>query len=71
MNRVKEKTKQKGKALFHPIRAALTGKTAGPELDKLVPIFERGKHLTLPSPVLGVRERFVEFLAIIEKGDAG
>jgi len=27
VNRVKEKTKQKGKALFHPIRAALTGRT--------------------------------------------
>ena len=32
-NRVKEKTGQKGKALFHPIRVALTGEGGGPELE--------------------------------------
>ena len=29
----KERTGQKGKALFHPIRVALTGENGGPELD--------------------------------------
>jgi len=66
VNRVKEKTKQKGKALFHPIRAAVTGRTAGPELDKLVPIFESGKHLNLPVPVIGVRDRLSQFLTALE-----
>jgi nondiscriminating glutamyl-tRNA synthetase len=32
---VKEKTGAKGKELFMPIRAALTGKVHGPELDKV------------------------------------
>jgi nondiscriminating glutamyl-tRNA synthetase len=34
----KEKTGTKGKELFMPIRAALTGKTTGPELDKVFAI---------------------------------
>ena len=41
-NRLKEKTGQKGRALFHPIRIALTAAADGPELDLLVPAMERG-----------------------------
>jgi glutamyl/glutaminyl-tRNA synthetase len=44
--RVKEKTGQKGKALFHPIRIALTGESGGPELDLAVPAIERGAQLS-------------------------
>ena len=44
-NRVKERTGQKGKALFHPIRAALTGDGGGPELDLAVPAIDRGAAL--------------------------
>ena len=33
---------QKGQALFHPIRVALTGETEGPELDLLVPAIDTG-----------------------------
>ena len=35
----------KGKALFHPIRVALTGEGGGPELDLAVPAIERGAAL--------------------------
>ncbi|HSC25927.1 MAG TPA: glutamate--tRNA ligase, partial [Vicinamibacterales bacterium] len=34
--RVKQRTGQKGRALFHPIRVALTGEAGGPELDLAV-----------------------------------
>ena len=44
-NRLKERTGQKGKALFHPIRVALTGEGGGPELDLAVPAIERGALL--------------------------
>ena len=44
-NRVKERTGQKGKSLFHPIRVALTGEGGGPELDLAVPAIERGAQL--------------------------
>jgi glutamyl-tRNA synthetase len=36
----------KGKALFHPLRLALTGREAGPELAKLMPLIGRAKILT-------------------------
>ena len=62
IGRVKELTKQKGKALFHPIRVALTGRESGPELDKLVPIYERGKKLELPRRIPGIRERLGKLL---------
>ena len=43
--RVRERTGQKGKALFHPIRLALTGEAEGMELDLAVPAIERGAGL--------------------------
>jgi nondiscriminating glutamyl-tRNA synthetase len=63
-DRVKQKTGQKGRALFHPIRIALTGASDGPELDLLVPAMDRGAELA-PSagiaPIAGARERAEEF----------
>jgi glutamyl-tRNA synthetase/nondiscriminating glutamyl-tRNA synthetase len=44
--RVRDRTGQKGKALFHPIRLALTGEAEGVELDLAVPAIERGAKLT-------------------------
>ena len=44
-NEVKARTGQKGKALFHPIRVALTGRAEGPELDLAVPAIDRGAEL--------------------------
>jgi len=43
--RVRERCGQKGKALFHPIRLALTGEPEGLELDLAVPAIERGALL--------------------------
>ena len=51
--RVRERTGLKGKALFHPIRAALTGADGGPELDLAIPAIERGA--ALPSQAAVVR----------------
>ena len=45
MNRVKERTGLKGKAIFHPVRVALTGAESGPELDLAVPAIDRGSQL--------------------------
>ena len=44
--RVRERTGAKGKALFHPIRLAVTGEPEGVELDLAVPLIERGAALT-------------------------
>jgi glutamyl/glutaminyl-tRNA synthetase len=58
--RVRQRTGQKGRALFHPIRVALTGEAGGPELDLAVPAIDRGAELprsTGVALVLGCRER--------------
>jgi glutamyl-tRNA synthetase/nondiscriminating glutamyl-tRNA synthetase len=68
--RVKERTGQKGKALFHPIRAALTGDTGGPELDLAVPAIERGAQLPPQAKVAAIascRERAEAFASLIAK----
>jgi len=54
---VKAATGQKGRNLFHPIRAALTGRPSGPELDRLIPLYEEGSQLDLPRKVMSCRER--------------
>jgi len=58
---VQQETGEKGKDLFHPIRVAITGAVSGPELEKLIPIFEEGSKLPLPRHVKSVAERLREF----------
>jgi nondiscriminating glutamyl-tRNA synthetase len=60
---LKARTNRKGKQLFHPIRVALTGSVSGPELDKLISIFEQGSRLQLPKKIKSCRERVSEFVA--------
>lgn len=42
---VKAATGRKGKALFHPLRLALTGREHGPELARLLPLIGRDRAL--------------------------
>jgi nondiscriminating glutamyl-tRNA synthetase len=68
-SRVKERTGQKGKALFHPIRVALTGEGGGPELDLAVPAIERGAALPADSGlarVVNCRDRAAAFAAAVK-----
>jgi glutamyl-tRNA synthetase/nondiscriminating glutamyl-tRNA synthetase len=62
---VKSRTGQRGKDLFHPIRIALTRATSGPELDKLVPLFEEGSRLPLRRKVKNCRERACEAARVL------
>ena len=67
-NRVKERTGQKGKALFHPIRLVLTGAGEGPELDLLVPAIDSAAELAQSSGlarVKGCRERAAQIAALL------
>ena len=65
--RVRERTGQKGKALFHPIRLALTGETEGLELDLAVPAIERGAGLTSSGlrRIPSARERAAAFASAL------
>jgi glutamyl-tRNA synthetase len=68
--RVRERTGQKGKALFHPIRLALTGESEGLELDLAVPAIEAGAELGAASgirTIAGVRERAASFARLLEE----
>ena len=68
-SRVRERTGQKGKALFHPIRVALTGSDGGPELDLAVPAIERGATLPSQAAVVripGCRERAQMFVRALQ-----
>jgi glutamyl/glutaminyl-tRNA synthetase len=49
--RAREKTSLKGRALFHPIRVAVTGADSGPELDLAIPAIDRAAAL---PPGMGV-----------------
>ncbi|HEY1779241.1 MAG TPA: glutamate--tRNA ligase [Roseiarcus sp.] len=42
---IKEISGRKGRSLFHPLRLALTGREAGPELATLLPLIGRSKAL--------------------------
>jgi len=65
--RVRERTAQKGKALFHPIRLVLTGETEGLELDLAVPAIEAGASLQASGikRILGAAERAREFASAL------
>jgi len=63
-NRVKARTSQKARALFHPIRIALTGRAEGPELDLAVPAIDRAADVPPDvgvPPIAGCRERAAAF----------
>jgi glutamyl-tRNA synthetase len=63
--RVQQSSGAKGKALFHPIRLALTGEAEGIELDISVPAIERGALLGFSGirRILSARERAAAFAA--------
>jgi glutamyl-tRNA synthetase/nondiscriminating glutamyl-tRNA synthetase len=58
---VQKETGKKGKDLYHPIRMAVTGAESGPELEKLIRIYEEGSKLPLAQHVKSVAERLREF----------
>jgi len=68
--RIRQQTGAKGKALFHPIRLALTGEAEGLELDLAVPLIDEGAALPSSSavrPIFGVADRAAAFLHELEK----
>jgi glutamyl-tRNA synthetase/nondiscriminating glutamyl-tRNA synthetase len=71
--RVRERTGAKGKALFHPIRLALTGEPEGLELDLAVPLIEQGAALPSSSGIRAIfsaADRGAAFLHELENPDA-
>jgi glutamyl-tRNA synthetase len=52
----------KGKALYHPIRLALTGKESGIELKDFIPIIENGSVLDIKPQVRNMVSRLKRFI---------
>jgi glutamyl-tRNA synthetase/nondiscriminating glutamyl-tRNA synthetase len=53
-SRAREATGLKGRALFHPIRVALTAAESGPELDLAIPAIDRGASIPAGAGLLPV-----------------
>jgi len=62
---IKKETGYKGKALYHPLRVALTARASGLELDKFIPLVEEGTKLAFPEPIKNCLERVTEVLDFI------
>ena len=61
---IKRETPWRGRHLIQPIQVVLTGLPFGPELEELIPVFERGAELDLPVRVKSCRERVLEFCSV-------
>ncbi|HXE80581.1 MAG TPA: glutamate--tRNA ligase [Vicinamibacterales bacterium] len=69
VQRLRERTGLKGRALLHPVRVALMGEPQGPELDLAIPAIDRGAELPPGSgirSITGCRERAAAFARALE-----
>ena len=67
VGRARAATGLKGRALLHPIRAALTAADSGPELDLAVPAIDRGASLDAAAGVAKVVSCAERAAAVIER----
>lgn len=58
----------KGKALFHPLRVALTAAASGPELDLAVPAIDRGAVFGADSPLAAIASCVERLNAVLAVG---
>ncbi len=63
--RLKAATGVKGKALFMPMRIAITGAEHGPELVRSIPLLQRGSETSGIAPVTSPLERVRALLGVI------
>lgn len=67
---IKNETGCKGKDLFHPLRIALTARGSGLDLDKFIPLVEKGAGLELPRSLKNCRQRVSEMLGFLKQRGA-
>lgn len=65
--RLKAKTGAKGKKLFMPMRIALTGSMHGPELNRAIPLMERGSKIDALQKIEAPLKRVEELRQILEQ----
>jgi nondiscriminating glutamyl-tRNA synthetase len=64
---IKQDTGCRGRDLYHPLRIALTTRGSGLDLDKFIPLVEKGAKLNLPRPLKNCRQRISEMLMYLEQ----
>jgi glutamyl-tRNA synthetase len=64
---IKQITGCKGKDLYHPLRIALTTRGSGLDLDKFIPLVEKGARLNLPRPLKNCSQRVAEMLNYLKQ----
>ncbi len=64
---IKQDTGCKGKDLYHPLRIALTTRGSGLDLDKFIPLVEKGARLNLPRSLKNCSQRISEMLGYLKQ----
>lgn len=63
---IKEAVPYRSRAMFHPIRVALTGRAGEGELDRVILLLDSAAKLSFAAPVKSTRQRILEFCAAFD-----
>jgi len=63
---MKQAVPWRSRAMFHPIRLALTGRAGEGELDRVILLLDSAAKLAFAAPVKGTRQRILEFCAALD-----
>jgi len=66
INVLKEKTEQRGRGLFQPVRLALAGRAGEGDLDRVILLLDGAANLPFAVTVKGTRQRMLEFCAALD-----
>jgi anticodon-binding protein len=58
---IKEAVSYRSRAMFHPIRVALTGRAGEGELDRVILLLDSAAKLSFTTPAKSTRQRMLEF----------
>lgn len=63
---MKESVPYRSRAMFHPIRIALTGRAGEGELDRVILLLDSAAKLNFAVPVKSARQRILEFCSALD-----
>lgn len=66
IEQVKAAVPYRSRAMFHPIRLALTGRAGEGELDRVTLLLDSAAKIAFATPVKGTRQRILEFCAALD-----
>jgi hypothetical protein len=66
IEQVKAVVPYRSRAMFHPIRLALTGRAGEGELDRVILLLDSAAKIAFVTPVKGTRQRILEFCSALD-----